>query len=200
MRRSRDIGVLKTTSGIVFLLIGVGTAWATGDDAPTLIGFAPGSVARHREAEAHALRIPTPENARRWLRILTAEPHVAGTPADLKTAEFVHDKLREWGWKAEMVAFEVLLNYPQGEGASESGSARPTRSSRPTRPPSPPTRTPPVPRPSAPSMVTALPDKPLARWSMSTTAAPTTSRRWKRWASTSTGRSSWHATGRSSAG
>jgi N-acetylated-alpha-linked acidic dipeptidase len=60
------------------------------------------------------LTIPTPENARKWLRVLTAEPHVAGTEADHKTALFVRDKLREWGWKADLVELEVLLNYPFG--------------------------------------------------------------------------------------
>ncbi len=70
------------------------------------------SAEAQRTAEAHALTVPTPENARRWLRILTAEPHVAGTPADHKTAVFVRDKLREWGWKAEIAEMEVLLNYP----------------------------------------------------------------------------------------
>jgi N-acetylated-alpha-linked acidic dipeptidase len=76
------------------------------------IGFVARSGEKQRAAEAHALTVPTPENARRWLRILTAEPHVAGTPADYKTAVFVRDKLREWGWKADTSEMEVLLNYP----------------------------------------------------------------------------------------
>ena len=56
--------------------------------------------------------MPTPENARKLLHTLTAEPHVAGTPADYKTAVFVRDKLREWGWTADIAELEVLLNYP----------------------------------------------------------------------------------------
>ena len=70
--------------------------------AASPLGFPPRSRPAQLEAEAHALAVPTPENARSWLRILTAEPHVAGTPADYKTAVFVRDKLREWGWKAEI--------------------------------------------------------------------------------------------------
>ena len=69
---------------------------------PGPLGFAPGSAPRQLEAEADALAVPTPENARAWLRTLTEEPHVAGTPADHKTAVFVRDKLREWGWKADL--------------------------------------------------------------------------------------------------
>ena len=79
------------------------------------LGFAPASRARQLEAEAKALAVPTPENARKWLKTLTAEPHVAGTPADYKTAVFVRDRLQEWGWKAELVTYEVLLNYPSGK-------------------------------------------------------------------------------------
>jgi len=80
--------------------------------ASSPIGFAPGARAAQLAAEAKALTVPTPENARKWLKTLTAEPHVAGTPADYKTAVFVRDRLQEWGWKTEMVTYEVLLNYP----------------------------------------------------------------------------------------
>ncbi len=80
--------------------------------AASPLGFTPGSREGQLKAEALAVAVPTPENARSWLRTLTAEPHVAGTPADYKTAVFVRDKLREWGWKAELEELEVLLNYP----------------------------------------------------------------------------------------
>ena len=76
------------------------------------LGFLLTHAGRELEAEAKAVAVPTPENARNWLRTLTAEPHVAGTPADYKTAVFVRDKLREWGWKADLEELEVLLNYP----------------------------------------------------------------------------------------
>src|SRR5262245_48529195 len=81
--------------------------------APQLpLGFSQQSAKAQLQAEAHALAIPTPENARKLLRTLTAEPHVAGTPADHKTALFVRDKLQEWGWKTELAELDVLLNYP----------------------------------------------------------------------------------------
>jgi N-acetylated-alpha-linked acidic dipeptidase len=72
----------------------------------------PASRAAQAQAEARALAVPTPERARAWLRTLTEEPHVAGTPADRKTALFVRDRLREWGWQADLAEYEVLLNYP----------------------------------------------------------------------------------------
>ena len=89
------------------------------DDQPThpegptsLLGFSPRSAPGQLAAEAHAITVPTPENARKTLHTITAEPHVAGTPADYKNAVFVRDKLREWGWKADIAEMEVLLNYP----------------------------------------------------------------------------------------
>ena len=86
------------------------TPTAPADDGP--IGFAASSRPAQSKAEAHALGVPTPDAARGWLRALTEEPHVAGTPADHKTAVDVRDKLRSWGWTADLVEYEVLLNYP----------------------------------------------------------------------------------------
>jgi N-acetylated-alpha-linked acidic dipeptidase len=97
-------------------LIAQSTAAEPGQGTPTPtsspLGFSPGARAAELEAEAHALAVPNPNSARSWLRTLTEEPHVAGTPADHKTALFVRDKLREWGWNADLVEYEVLLNYP----------------------------------------------------------------------------------------
>ncbi|SIO21276.1 N-acetylated-alpha-linked acidic dipeptidase [Singulisphaera sp. GP187] len=77
------------------------------------LGFSSARRATELEAETRALAVPTPAHARAWLRTLTEEPHVAGTPADHKTARFVRDKLQEWGWDASIVEYEVLLNYPE---------------------------------------------------------------------------------------
>jgi N-acetylated-alpha-linked acidic dipeptidase len=83
---------------------------ARGDEPP--IGFAPASRPILAKTEAQALAIPNPTSARTWLRALTEEPHVAGTPADYKTALYVRDKLRSWGWTADLAEYQVLLNYP----------------------------------------------------------------------------------------
>ena len=89
-----------------------GPVIAIGQEARPSIGFAPGSARAQVRAETKALAVPTPERARAWLRTLTEEPHVAGTPADYKTAIDVRDKLISWGWSAELAEYEVLLNYP----------------------------------------------------------------------------------------
>jgi N-acetylated-alpha-linked acidic dipeptidase len=121
---SRGGLVVSWWSMIVLLMVDVAADSRAADPGPAApvapaavrplspIGFAPGSRARQHDAETAALAVPTPESARKWLKTLTEEPHVAGTPADYKTAVFVRDLLREWGWKADLVPYEVLLNYP----------------------------------------------------------------------------------------
>ena len=106
------------SGGFGWLALGLATSAAFGSvPASTLaqeasIGFAPGSRAAQTKFEAHALAVPTPDAARAWLRGLTEEPHVAGTPADHKTALDLAEKLKSWGWDTEIVEYEVLLNYP----------------------------------------------------------------------------------------
>jgi N-acetylated-alpha-linked acidic dipeptidase len=93
-------------------------AWAAAGDEGAggprpKIGFLAPSRAAEARAEAVMLRTPTPERERAWLRALTEEPHVAGTPEGKKSAEYVRDRLAEMGIQAELNAYEVLLNYPK---------------------------------------------------------------------------------------
>ncbi|AGA30916.1 M28 family metallopeptidase [Singulisphaera acidiphila] len=105
----------QVVTGAVAIVITSGLAGFGQDQersSPSL-GFSTAQRAAQVEAETRALAVPTPARARAWLRTLTEEPHVAGTPADHKTALFVRDKLQEWGWDASIVEYEVLLNYPE---------------------------------------------------------------------------------------
>ncbi len=117
----RTTGIRRGSTTILrtLILIAAGTMPVAAGDIPratAMLGFSSTAAERERSAENDALTVPAPENARRSLRILTAEPHVAGSPADHDTAIFVRDKLAEWGWKAEIVEFKVLLNYPRTNG------------------------------------------------------------------------------------
>ena len=70
-------------------------------------------------SESHAAIAPN--SLRSLLKTLTEEPHVAGTPADLKTAEFVRERLRSWGWSAEFVSYDVLLGGRGGTCGADFG-------------------------------------------------------------------------------
>jgi N-acetylated-alpha-linked acidic dipeptidase len=63
--------------------------------------------------ESQFLAVPDPKLAGGDLKTLTAEPHLAGTPEDLKTAEFVARKFRAAGLDTQIVPYRVLLDYPK---------------------------------------------------------------------------------------
>ncbi len=63
-------------------------------------------------AEGRFLAVPDPKLAEEHLRTLTKAPHMAGTPEDKATAEYVAQKFREAGLETEIVEYKVWLNYP----------------------------------------------------------------------------------------
>jgi len=77
------------------------------------LGFFPASLAAESKGEEAFLATPTPEQAEKWSRLLTEEPHVAGTANDKALAELVRDRLKEYGFDASIVTYSVLLNYPK---------------------------------------------------------------------------------------
>jgi N-acetylated-alpha-linked acidic dipeptidase len=76
-------------------------------------GFAPGSLEAQTRAEKVFLDTVTPASARKWLAALTEEPHVAGTPAEKKLADYVLARFKEFGLAAEIVRYDVFLNHPK---------------------------------------------------------------------------------------
>jgi N-acetylated-alpha-linked acidic dipeptidase len=59
------------------------------------------------------IAVPDPALAEQHLRILTAEPHVAGSPEDKKTADYVAQKFKEAGLQTEIVQYKVWMNRPE---------------------------------------------------------------------------------------
>ncbi len=62
--------------------------------------------------ESRFLAVPDPKLAEEHLRILTQAPHMAGTPEDKATADYVAEKFREAGLETELVEYRVWMNYP----------------------------------------------------------------------------------------
>ncbi len=63
--------------------------------------------------ESAFLAVPNAKLAGEELKTLTAAPHVAGTPEDHATAEYVAQKFRAAGLETEIVPYRVLLDYPK---------------------------------------------------------------------------------------
>lgn len=68
--------------------------------------------ATQRQHEQKFMAIPDPKQAQRHLKTLTAEPHMAGTPGDRKTAEYVAQQFRDAGLETRIDEYKVWINYP----------------------------------------------------------------------------------------
>jgi N-acetylated-alpha-linked acidic dipeptidase len=79
---------------------------------PVPVGFTPGAAEAQARAERVLLDTVTPASARTWLAALTEEPHVAGTPAERKVADYVLARFKEFGIAAELIRYDVFLNHP----------------------------------------------------------------------------------------
>ncbi len=77
-----------------------------------LDGFSAERAVAQRRWEEAFRAVPKPDSAREHLRILTREPHIAGTKEDYATAIYVRDQLRNSGIAAELKEYDVWLNYP----------------------------------------------------------------------------------------
>jgi N-acetylated-alpha-linked acidic dipeptidase len=69
-------------------------------------------AAPENAAEARFLAVPDPKLAEEHLRTLTQAPHMAGTPEDKATADYVAQKFRAAGLDTEIVEYKVWMNYP----------------------------------------------------------------------------------------
>lgn len=63
--------------------------------------------------ESEFLAVPNAQMAGEELKILTAEPHMAATPEDYKTALYVAQKFRAAGLDTQIVPYRVLINWPK---------------------------------------------------------------------------------------
>ncbi len=77
------------------------------------LGFASASARWQLALEQRIIGIPSGERMLVYHRALTAEPHHAGTEANERTAEYMADRLREFGFDSIIMnRYEVLLPRP----------------------------------------------------------------------------------------
>jgi N-acetylated-alpha-linked acidic dipeptidase len=104
----------RSALAVAFVLsLAVVTLARAEDAAAPIVGFRAADVAAERAHEAMVSAVPRPDSLRKHLRLLTEVPHVAGTPADRATAEYVQQRLTAYGWDARIEAVPVWLNYPK---------------------------------------------------------------------------------------
>jgi N-acetylated-alpha-linked acidic dipeptidase len=110
---------MKFLSGAVLFLLLIGSNLQAVDqpgkekeqaDHWSISGFR--DVAAERQVETKFMAVPDPKLAEEHLRILTQAPHIAGSPEDKATAEYVGQKFRDAGLDTEIVEYKVWFNYP----------------------------------------------------------------------------------------
>jgi N-acetylated-alpha-linked acidic dipeptidase len=78
-----------------------------------ITGFTPAHVEAELEREQKLRAIPDPAHAERNLRRITSEPHLAGTEASHRLAEWLRDQYRGYGFDADIVNYSAWLPQPR---------------------------------------------------------------------------------------
>ncbi len=79
-----------------------------------LTGFSGATSVLQRDLERRAIAVPSADSARRIARALSSEPHIAGTPAQERTRDYVNGELRKLGLRVETRSYRVYLPHATG--------------------------------------------------------------------------------------
>jgi N-acetylated-alpha-linked acidic dipeptidase len=88
-------------------------AAASAQNSGGITGFAPSRVAAERQLEQKLRATPDAARAEANLRHLTIEPHLAGTDASRRVAEWLRDQYHSFGFDAEIVTYSAWLPLPR---------------------------------------------------------------------------------------
>jgi N-acetylated-alpha-linked acidic dipeptidase len=104
----------KPLASLVFLLsVFLSLPRLSPTQAPSQTVFGYANFAAQSKVEEKFLAVPDARLAGQHLKVLTAEPHMAATPEDHSTAEYVAQKFRAAGLDTQIVPYRVLLNQPR---------------------------------------------------------------------------------------
>jgi len=79
--------------------------------AQSLVGYSQTSAAAERRIEADVISRPSPDSASAHSRVLSREAHVAGTPAQARTRDYVLERMKSWGLETESRTYSVWLPH-----------------------------------------------------------------------------------------
>ncbi|MFQ5789648.1 MAG: M28 family peptidase [Acidobacteriota bacterium] len=80
--------------------------------AARLTGFSHRSTMRQKELEARLKALLSPRRVEEHLRWLTRRPHRTGSEEARLTAEYLHQRLKAWGFETETVRYDAFLPAP----------------------------------------------------------------------------------------
>ena len=109
MKLHRTSRLLRVALPIAALGMGIG---AIAQNPSPMPGYGAAGAAAQRRVEADAMSVPSPTSAAELARTLSREPHMAGTPAQARTRDYVIDRMRAWGLQTEVRAYDVWMPHP----------------------------------------------------------------------------------------
>lgn len=75
-------------------------------------GYSAQSAATQRATEADAIARPSAAASSAHSRFLSSQPHMAGTPAQARTRDYVIEKMKSWGLETEVRGYSVWMPHP----------------------------------------------------------------------------------------
>ena len=75
-------------------------------------GYSPQAATAERAIEADVINRPSPAQAAAHSRFLSLQPHMAGTPAQARTRDYVISQMKSWGLETEVRAYKVWMPHP----------------------------------------------------------------------------------------
>ena len=80
--------------------------------AQTSPGYSAQSAAAERATEADVISRPSPTSAAAHSKFLSLQPHMAGTPAQARTRDYVVSQMKSWGLETEVRSYSVWMPHP----------------------------------------------------------------------------------------
>ena len=104
---------INKSACVLFVIVATGLTFGqTGSGSMT--GYSKPAAARQRDIEGRFLGIPSPETARTLHRLLTAEPHPAGSERNNELARYLAKQFEEQGWEdVRLHQYDVLVSDPR---------------------------------------------------------------------------------------
>jgi N-acetylated-alpha-linked acidic dipeptidase len=79
--------------------------------AQDIVGYGSRNTAAQRSLERGVARRPDTSAARAHSRVLSARSHIAGTPAQAITRDYVLDRMREWGLETQSREYQIWMPH-----------------------------------------------------------------------------------------
>src|SRR5207253_3304761 len=80
--------------------------------AQVMPGYSPQSAAIERATESDVITHPSPASASAHSKFLSFQPHMAGTPAQARTRDYVVSQMKSWGLETEVRSYSVWMPHP----------------------------------------------------------------------------------------